>query len=350
MELNRSQLKTGNRPSQPNARTFKEGEVLFKEGERGREMYIIKEGEIRISRESKEGEIELARLQNGAILGEMSLLDNLPRSATGTATKQTQVTLVNEQIFTATMQIVPAWLASIIRIITSRIRDANKRVGQSILRNREEGVSSLMSLLLDNNRKIVGNLVALDLEFVVMESYYTCKLGKQATLTVLQNIAKRGIVELGKDTAGKEFVYIKDLEVLGLFVEYQRLKARGRNFVEMGIPDNEVDMLNNIIYVSQKSGKETKAGTKLPMKAFLEDMAQKNLKGIESMLSNLQRREVISIFPSVDGSDNIILFKKETLSRIRKIKEWMERFSMEIKDPADAAAQAKKPAPGPVKK
>ncbi len=105
-----------------------ENERLFKEGDRGRETYIIQEGEIRITRNGKEGEMELARIGAGSVLGEMSLLDNMPRSATGTATKTSKAMIVNELIFNAVLQKVPPWLTSIVRIITSRIRDVNKRV------------------------------------------------------------------------------------------------------------------------------------------------------------------------------------------------------------------------------
>ncbi len=336
-----TQLRTGQRPAAPNVRTYKEGEVLFKEGDKGREMFMIVEGEIRISRASKDGEIELVRLGNGSILGEMSLLDNLPRSATGTATKPTKVSIVNEMVFNSVLAKVPPWLTSIVRIITSRVRDANKRVGQSILRNREAGVASLIALLLENHQKVLGGIVSLDFDLVITESYYTCRLGKTATESVLADLAKRQIIEIAKDSAGKQNILFRDLDVFTLFVEFTRLKERGREFVELQITDPEVDLLNNVIYVSQKSGKETKQGTELPMKALIEDMAQKNVTGIEKMLSSLQRRDVLNMFPAPDGSENVILFRKESLTRIRKIKEWIERFRMDLHPPESKSGAGK---------
>ena len=162
MALISTQLKTGQRPAQPNVRTFKEGEVLFKEGDKGREMFVVQDGEIRITRDSKDGPVELARLGNGSILGEMSLLDNLPRSASGTAVRPTKVSIINELVFNSILAKVPPWLTSIVRIITSRIRDANKRVGQSVLRNREAGIASLIGLLLEGHQRVVSGVVSLD--------------------------------------------------------------------------------------------------------------------------------------------------------------------------------------------
>src|SRR5689334_9045806 len=59
------------------------GAVVFKEGDAGRELYVILDGEIEVLRRSKRGhETRVAILGPGDWFGEMSVLDVLPRSAT----------------------------------------------------------------------------------------------------------------------------------------------------------------------------------------------------------------------------------------------------------------------------
>jgi len=59
------------------------GTVVFKEGESGRELYVILDGEVEVLRHSKRGhETRVAILGPGDWFGEMSVLDVLPRSAT----------------------------------------------------------------------------------------------------------------------------------------------------------------------------------------------------------------------------------------------------------------------------
>lgn len=59
------------------------GTVIFEEGASGREMFVILDGEVEILRQSKRGhEARMALLGPGDWLGEMSILDVLPRSAT----------------------------------------------------------------------------------------------------------------------------------------------------------------------------------------------------------------------------------------------------------------------------
>ena len=65
-----------------NRKSFKKDEIIAQEGKPGQSMFIIGEGQVRVSRHSESGaRIVLALLGPGEIVGEMSLLDNSPRSA-----------------------------------------------------------------------------------------------------------------------------------------------------------------------------------------------------------------------------------------------------------------------------
>ena len=65
-------------------KTLEAGETLFREGDEGDQMYLIKSGKIRIVKEMSKGEEKtLAVLEAGAFFGEMAVLDKRPRSASG---------------------------------------------------------------------------------------------------------------------------------------------------------------------------------------------------------------------------------------------------------------------------
>jgi CRP-like cAMP-binding protein len=65
-------------------RLFHAGDVLFREGERGAEMFVIQSGLVRISKRVGSEERPIATLGRGEFLGEMAILNNKPRSATAT--------------------------------------------------------------------------------------------------------------------------------------------------------------------------------------------------------------------------------------------------------------------------
>lgn len=74
------------------------GEVVFKEGEAGREMFIVLEGEIEILKKSKRArETRVALLGPGDWFGEMSILDIMPRSATVRALAPTRLLRLSAQ-------------------------------------------------------------------------------------------------------------------------------------------------------------------------------------------------------------------------------------------------------------
>ena len=62
-------------------REFPKGHVLFRDGEPGREMYVVQSGKVNIVKSMRGSEIVLATLGPGKFLGEMALLLNKPRSA-----------------------------------------------------------------------------------------------------------------------------------------------------------------------------------------------------------------------------------------------------------------------------
>lgn len=67
-----------------------EGAVILREGETGRQMFVILAGAVRVQKQTVAGEhVELARLITGDFFGEMCILDTMPRSATVTSLQDT---------------------------------------------------------------------------------------------------------------------------------------------------------------------------------------------------------------------------------------------------------------------
>ncbi|MBD3422652.1 MAG: cyclic nucleotide-binding domain-containing protein [Chitinivibrionales bacterium] len=320
----RTTLKTGKRPAPRNITALKTDAVLFEEGTTGKELYIIQEGSVGVYKNTPDGEVELATIEKGGIIGEMSLLDNLPRSATVKAKTDTKALLINPAVFHATMQQVPVWLSSIVKIVVSRLRDANKRIDMAILRDKHRGVVSLLLLLLPCHKYEFASSIALSYSLLLGEAFYVCRLKRKEIETILNDLARRAILALEEDTGKNRHICIPDLEILKLFEEYLILKSQGKSFPELTVPREAIGLFNNIAYVAQKSGSETEEGTLLGKSALLEDMSDSKPEVIEKNLLELKRRNLINVVP--DQFDVHILFKRSTLSRLKKLQEWLPRF------------------------
>ena len=116
-------------------RILKRGEVLFREGDGGRELYIVRSGTVLVSKQVR-GNVEqvLARLGPGELLGDMSLFDGAPRSATVTAESDAAVLCLDREslrLFTeASPQAAAAFFFQLARVFTARLRQSGNLVAE----------------------------------------------------------------------------------------------------------------------------------------------------------------------------------------------------------------------------
>jgi CRP-like cAMP-binding protein len=324
----RSELKTGKRPVQQQIRSLKPGEILFEEGTQGRELFIIQEGKVGIYKDTPDGRVELAVVEKGGIIGEMSLLDNLPRSATVQAVEPCKALIINQASFDKIMQEIPVWLQSIIKIVVSRLRDANKRVDQSVLRDKERGLANLLLLLLPTMTVKKESCAAIEFDQLITEAFFVCRLKKKEIKKTVEILAKRNLLKIFVEKDGVQWVLVKEPEALKLFDEYCSLKSLKQSFKEISIPEQAVTTLKNIAYVAQKNGKESSEGTTIMKSVFVKDFSEKNTGHLDKNLLDLRRHNLINCTPG--GDDMAITFRNEDLRRITKIKEWLPNFEREI--------------------
>ena len=80
-------------------RAVKKGEVIFKEGDLGTEMFILQEGQVEILKTLQGVDEQLAVLEKGDFFGEMSLLEDLPRTASARAVSACKLIRINGATF-----------------------------------------------------------------------------------------------------------------------------------------------------------------------------------------------------------------------------------------------------------
>lgn len=103
---------------------FEQDEVIFQEGEMGDTLYLIVDGSVVIHRQTK----EIARLSEKEAFGEMAILDNEPRSASVTALTDVACLKIERQDFYELMFEKVEIAFGIIRVLTSRLREANRKL------------------------------------------------------------------------------------------------------------------------------------------------------------------------------------------------------------------------------
>lgn len=101
-------------------------EALFVEGDPGDGCYRIEEGLLKVSVISSSGaERILAILGPGAVVGELSIIDELPRSASVTAIRDSLLSFVSRQQFAVVAKAHPEVFRYITGLLAARLRDTN---------------------------------------------------------------------------------------------------------------------------------------------------------------------------------------------------------------------------------
>jgi CRP-like cAMP-binding protein len=108
--------------------TLSVGETLFTQGDEGDTMFVITTGEIQISRIVDGQKTVLANLGSGEFLGEMSLVNQEARSATGIATQPTTLMVYNKEKFTELLTTRPLMAQRIIERLADRLRQTTAQL------------------------------------------------------------------------------------------------------------------------------------------------------------------------------------------------------------------------------
>lgn len=115
-------------------RKYPKESVIFFEHDVGDSLFVIMAGRVRVTILSDDGrEIILSVLSSGDFFGEMSLLDNEPRSATAIAVQDTELVVLRRNDFLSIVQKRPRLLLNLLSVLSSRLRKANHQIGSLAL-------------------------------------------------------------------------------------------------------------------------------------------------------------------------------------------------------------------------
>ncbi|MFZ4508766.1 MAG: Crp/Fnr family transcriptional regulator [Fimbriimonas sp.] len=110
-------------------KSFQGGDTLMRQFERSNDLFILLEGEARIRSFSGES---IAEFGPGSVLGEMSLIDDLPRSATVVAVGKVRAAVLSAPLLQSIMDMDSAVAATIhanlAKVLSRKLRSMNSQV------------------------------------------------------------------------------------------------------------------------------------------------------------------------------------------------------------------------------
>jgi CRP-like cAMP-binding protein len=107
---------------------FEKGKVLFKEGDRGEDMYIVQSGKVAIKKKLHDGETTLAVLEKGDFFGEMAILERMPRSASAEVVEDGDLIVIAGDMFGDMIKSNPEIAVRMLRKQSIRLRETLKQL------------------------------------------------------------------------------------------------------------------------------------------------------------------------------------------------------------------------------
>lgn len=121
------------------------GSYVFREAELGREMYIIQDGQVEITKRAAGEERQLAVLEKGDFFGEMALLEDLPRAGSARALNEVRLLQINGSTFDQMLRDNPEIAVRMMRKLSRRLRETDQQL-RDLMDQTRSALSDIPSL------------------------------------------------------------------------------------------------------------------------------------------------------------------------------------------------------------
>lgn len=185
----------------PHARSQRKlrGEFIYTPGDRADSVYILKQGRVKLSVLAETGkEIAIDIIQPGEIFGEFALVDESLRSNMAQALDGVLMWVFSRQDFTKLLTTQPKLALSYIKLVGDRRRRMEKKLSDITSKAVSARICELLHELATSAAEV--ETIAGDHLVPLTHRDVASLIGaaRQTTTTVLNDLERRGIIELGR--------------------------------------------------------------------------------------------------------------------------------------------------------
>jgi CRP-like cAMP-binding protein len=119
-------------------KSFPKGTVLFREGDLGRDMFIVQQGKVQVKKRVGSTEEILAELSAGEFFGEMALLIGLDRSATVEVIEDSKLLVISPETFASLLKSDIEIALKMLKKMAARLRALDEHLEAALLEAKKE--------------------------------------------------------------------------------------------------------------------------------------------------------------------------------------------------------------------
>ena len=180
-------------------RNYRQGETIFYKDDPGLLLYIVKAGQVKITTLSPEGEeVILAIFTDGDFFGELSLLDESPRSASAVAMVPTQAITLHRQDFLDFIAKHPELVSDVLAALSRRLRSTDFLLEDAVFLDLPARLAKRLLQLSERHGIKTDAGVEIDLRLTQQDLADLVGASRVAVNKQLRLYQARGIIRIGR--------------------------------------------------------------------------------------------------------------------------------------------------------
>jgi len=196
---------------------FPKGTVLFREGETGKEMFVLQAGKVVITRTVRDTVKTLAALGPGEFFGEMALISNRPRNATATVEEPARLLVIDPKTFEGMIRGNTEIAVRMIKKLAERLGEADAQIENLLLTDPSSRVVHQILQACQTRGRPMEEGVEID--FNLRELPRLTGVGEPGIRTMLDRLERSGLVEKSGDR-----LIVRDTARLADYLSYLELR------------------------------------------------------------------------------------------------------------------------------
>jgi CRP/FNR family transcriptional regulator, cyclic AMP receptor protein len=180
-------------------KTYPKNYVVFQEGEKGDALFIIVKGKVKVLLYGEDGrEYILDVIGTDGFFGELSLIDELPRSANVMTVEESELLVIRRSDFIRLLMENPAITVNILKILSRRLRAADERIkGLAFLSVEGRILKYLMEIGEESGVKVKDHLV-IENGPTQIEIANSCGCSRETVSRMIKSMIEKGIISVRK--------------------------------------------------------------------------------------------------------------------------------------------------------
>jgi CRP/FNR family transcriptional regulator, cyclic AMP receptor protein len=196
---------------------FPKGTVLFREGETGKEMFVLQAGRVVITKTVRDTDKTLAVLGPGEFFGEMALISNKPRNATAVVEEASRLLVIDPKTFEGMIRGNSEIAVRMIKKLAERLGEADAQIENLLLTDPSSRVVHQILQACQTRGRPMEEGVEID--FNLRELPRLTGVGEPGIRTMLDRMERSGLVERSGDR-----LIVRDTARLGDYLNYLELR------------------------------------------------------------------------------------------------------------------------------